>query len=247
VSDFVKRFMEVDVGDYPDVHLLVEDLDVVLWILLVANERLSVQSMTAAEIAEVSTLGLRRSMTRQRVAGLLSAAKAIVAREQGSSPAQFVLMRSGADRIRGRRGDVVVIEPDAAFTGLLRLDEILSAVTGEVLLCDPYIDDKTLVALTSVPTTVRIKLLSLNVSDPTQFRRKLHAYDKQYGNLEIRVSPVADLHDRYLIDARRMLMIGQSLNGIGKKQTFIVAVGEDLRNSMEATFWKRWNSSVSWK
>lgn len=247
VNELAERFQQVDVSEYPDVHLLVDDLDVILWVLLVAGEKLEVEAMSATEIASVATLGLRRALTRQQIVHLLRVQRGLVARHGRGSPARFVLMRPGAERIRGKLSAVVIVDPAGAFTALERLDQILGTIGPEVLLCDPYVDDKTLTALTGVPKSTQIKLLTLNISDPAQFRRKLQAYDNEYGNLELRVSSTRDLHDRYMIDATRMFILGQSLNGIGKKQTFIVATGEDVRSVMETTFRQRWLKASAWR
>lgn len=37
------------------------------------------------------------------------------------------------------------------------------------------------------------------------------------------------LHDRYAIHDDGMLLFGTSLNGLGLKQTFVVALGQDIR------------------
>jgi len=245
-NELRNRYGAVDVSGYPDVHLLTDDLDVALWVLLVGSEKLEIESLTAAEIAEVATHTFRRGLTRQRAASSLRLERKLVTRTPGTTPTRFIILRAGIDRVKGHQTDVVVVDPVNAFTALRRLDAILSCVKGEAKMCDPYIDDKTLLALTSVPTTVKIKLLTLNVSDPSQFRRRFQAYHKEYGNLEIRVSSSTDLHDRYLIDQSQMWLLGQSLNGIGKKQSFIVAMGQDTRAAMDRAFTERWNRANAW-
>lgn len=245
-SDLLSRFRQVDVSSFPDVHMLEEDLDVALWVLLVAQECLSIHSMTAAEVGDVATAVYRRRLTRQRASAVLSEAKEEVSREARSNPTRFFLLRPGIDRIRGQQNGVIIVDPEASFTALRKLDQLLAAAQGEVLICDPYVDDKTLLALASISKSASIKLLSMNVSDPAQFRRKLQAYAREYGNLELRTSATPDLHDRYLIDQSRMWLFGQSLNGIGKKQTFIVAAGQDVRAVMEPAFRRRWTAAPLW-
>lgn len=246
VSKSVQPFGTVDVAGYPDVHALDDDLDVALWVLLVGSEKLDLPSMSAAEVADAATLEMKRALSRQRAAIVLAGAKGLVARVARSKPARFTILHAGAERVRGRQGGVLMIDPTTAFSGLQQLDAILGGVEGELSICDPYVDDKTLVALTAVPKAVPIKLLTLNISDPPQLRRKLQAYEREYGNLEMRTSLTPDLHDRYMIDAKRMWLLGQSLNGIGKKQTFIVAIGEDVRAATDRAFRQRWSGAPRW-
>ena len=60
------------------------------------------------------------------------------------------------------------------------------------------------------------------------------------------MSHMKDLHDRYIIDDAGMWLLGQSLNGIGKKQTFLVLVGADIRQLVSDGFLRRWNSASLW-
>jgi len=245
-SDLSDQFRKVDVGEYPDVHRLTDDFDVALWVMLVGLEKLGLSAMTGPEIADVATHVYLRPLTRQRICSLLASTNGEVIRKARSSPARYTLMRAGMDRIRAQGVSVIVVDPAAALTAQMQLEQILNVVDGDVLLCDPYVDDKTLLVLTSIPKASGIKLLTLNVQDAAKFRQRLTAYSKEYGNLEVRVSAVADLHDRYLIDTKKMWLVGQSLNGIGKKQSFMVTVGPDVRALTEQGFMKRWNQSPRW-
>jgi len=236
------QFRDVNSASYPDIHLFHDDLDAVLWTLLVADEQLGLSSMTAARVAEALTHVYRRNLTRQRAAALLASAKGFVARRTKAGQTTNSIMKRGADRVRTQADAIILIDPLHAFSSLRRLNQILEALSGDVLLCDPYIDDKTLLTLTAVPKGSPIKLLTLNISDPPQFRCNLHAYQREYGNLESRVSHTKDLHDRYIIDDASMWLLGQSLNGIGKKQTFLVLVGADIHQLVSDGFLRRWNS-----
>jgi hypothetical protein len=246
LNNSLHQFRDVNTASYPDIHLFHDDLDAVLWTLLVADEQLGFSSMTAAHVAEVLTHVYRRNLTRQRAAALLASAKGFVARRTKASQTTYTIMKRGADRVRTQADAIILIDPLHTFSSLRRLNQILEALSGNVLLCDPYIDDKTILALTAVPKGSPVKLLTLNISDPPQFRRNLHAYRREYGNLEIRVSNTKDLHDRYIIDDASMWLLGQSLNGIGKKQTFLVLVGANIRQLVSDGFLRRWNSASLW-
>ncbi len=246
LNNLFHQFRDVNTSSYPDIHLFHDDLDAVLWTLLVADEQLGLSSMTAAQVAEVLTHVYRRSLTRQKAAAVLASAKGFVARRTKAGQTTYSIMKQGADRIRTQADGVILIDPSHAFSFPRRLNQILEALLGDVLLCDPYIDDKTLLALTAVPKSSPIKLLTLNISDPPQFRRNLHAYQREYGNLQIRVSHMKDLHDRYIIDDAGMWLLGQSLNGIGKKLSLLVLVGANIRQLVRDGFLRRWNSASLW-
>ncbi len=246
MPDLVEAYEAVDVSQYPDVHSYAEDLDALLWVLMVAVKGSAKGSLTAAQVCGILRDVYGRDVSRQRAATLLGGARGLVAMKRPRREAVFKIMKKGEERVLAAGGSVLVVEPDKAFTALQRLDTILRSLEGEVLLCDPYVDDKTLVHLTTVAKVSRIKMLTMNVSDPPRFRTKLQAYQREYGNLEIRTDATASLHDRYLIDDRTMWSLGQSLNGVGKKQTLIVKQGDDLRAAMREVFKARWNSAKAW-
>ena len=246
MSSLVETFDAVDVSQYPDVHSYADDLDALLWVLMVAAKSVANGSLTASQVCGILRDVYGRDVSRQRAATLLGSAKGLVAVKRPDREAVFRIMKKGEERVLAAGGSVLVVEPDQAFTALQRLDTILASLQGEVLLCDPYVDDKTLVHLTTVPKASPIKLLTMNLSDPPKFRTKLQAYQREYGSLEIRTDAAGNLHDRYLIDDRTMWSLGQSLSGVGKKQTLIVKQGEDLRAAMRAVFKARWNSARAW-
>jgi hypothetical protein len=236
----------VDVSDYPDVHSYSDDLDALLWVLMVAAKSGSNDSLTASQVCGILRDVYGRDVTRQRAATLLGGARGLVTTKRPDREAVFRIMKKGEERVLAAGGNVLVVEPDKAFTALQRLETILGSLEGEVRLCDPYVDDKTLVHLTTVPKVSPIKILTVNISEPPKFRTKLQAYQREYGNVEIRTDAAADLHDRYLLDDRSMWSLGQSLNGVGKKQTLIVKQGQDLSAAMRTVFNARWNRAKVW-
>jgi hypothetical protein len=77
--------------------------------------------------------------------------------------------------------------------------------------------------------------------------RGLHAAAKTEGRtIEIRVTAAAPLHDRYIIDNSKMLILGTSLNGFGKKQGFVVQAGDDVRAVVVQAFDNAWAGGTAW-
>jgi hypothetical protein len=73
----------------------------------------------------------------------------------------------------------------------------------------------------------------------------MKAFVTEHGiALDARTLPHGVLHDRFLIHDDGMLMFGTSLNGLGLKQSFVVALGEDIRASVAATFDADWQRAT---
>lgn|SRR2546425_329010 len=246
MRSLVTQVAAVDISAYPDVHAYEDETDALLWVLKVVGDSGVAATLTAAQVSELLVEVFRRDMTRQRAASLFRGASGLVAEKMLGKDTTYLLLKRGVDRLLLNGGGVLVVEPSQAFTALQRFDGILASLKGDVLLCDPYVNDKTLTQLATIPVACRVKLLTLNVSDPAQFRAKLQAYLKQYGNLEVRVDKAGTIHDRYLIDDVTLWSLGTSLSGIGKKQSLIVRLGVDLRLVMIPTFMARWNTAKVW-
>ncbi|HYU52823.1 MAG TPA: hypothetical protein VEK37_07755 [Gemmatimonadaceae bacterium] len=244
--DLISQIAAVDVSQYPNVHDYEDEIDALLWVLKVAADSGVAPTLSAAEVAELLVDAYRRDMTRQRAAALLARGGGLVAEKRVKGELTYLLLKKGVDRLLLNGGGVLVVDPEQAYSALQRLDKILGSLKGEVLLCDPYVSDRTLAQLTSIPRACQIKLLTMKVSDAAQFRIKRQAYDAQYGNLEIRVDSAGTIHDRYIVDDAAMWSLGTSLNHIGKKQSIIVNLGPDLRTAIKAAFMARWNTAKTW-
>lgn len=238
-AEFLEKFRNTDTKEYPDVHALSTLLDKSLWILLIAKEQISIPYLCCGDIARVLTEVYDISATRQGIVYALQNAGRRVHRKKTKGATLFSIMQEGKQSLIPLRS-VRLIDPEMAFSGLKGFEEILVNLKGEICICDPWVDKNTLDLFPIISNKHKIRLLTVNIKDHSSFKRYYGAFNNQYGNLEIRVCQTAVLHDRYIISADSMLIIGQSLNGIGKKQTFIIEAGEDIREQMVRVFNQLW-------
>jgi hypothetical protein len=118
---------------------------------------------------------------------------------------------------------------------------MIASFTGTLRFCDPYIASASLDLLADALSVTEIRLLTTNISKPDVFTRDLAAFRKEHAaKIEVRQADAGTLHDRYGIDDGRMLFFGTSLNGLGKKQSFIVELGPDLRATVMTAFDAAW-------
>ncbi len=124
--------------------------------------------------------------------------------------------------------------------------DCLANLAGGISVCDPYLDDVTIEHLDSCPHSCTVRLLTQTVRDSGKLRRLLAAACISGPDLHVRVVSVSVLHDRYIIDDHSMMILGTSLNGFGKKQSFVIRTGEDVRQVMLDTFSTNWNTATPW-
>lgn len=176
----------------------------------------------------------------------LAASPGLTARRKLQGRWSYMLLDQGRDRVARAPETVSFVDPDAALQATMKLHDLLSKLVGTVGICDPYLDDATVEHLEACPKAKPIRLLTMNVRDSGRLRRLLGAARSSSYDIEIRVVASRVLHDRYIIDDASILILGTSLNGFGKKQSFVIKAGPDIRNTVVAEFDTLWSAATVW-
>jgi hypothetical protein len=158
----------------------------------------------------------------------------------------FTPLKSSFDQARGADDSIQLVDSSKAVIATVQLHDTLAALSGLIRFCDPYLDQKTLRHLDAVPNGTTLRLLSYNVTDNGTTRSLVQAFGTKGVTLEIKKAHANVLHDRYLIAANEVLILGTSLNGFGKKQCFIVRAGQSIAGALTATFDNLWASGTTW-
>ena len=214
------------------------------WVLRVAQEQLDRPVMTPAEISVVLRDAHGIDLARQRIEATLSAEQGTVAKRKIDGRRAYQLMAEGSQELDAATTAVIFIEPTRAFSALRETQSVLGTLKGDLRVCDPYADTRTLDMLTECQQADSIRLLTQNIKSPSGFKQTLQAFERQHGlPLEVLKAPPKVLHDRYVIHDEGMLLFGTSLNSLGSKQSFVVALGEDIRVTVLAAFEATWDTA----
>lgn len=163
-----------------------------------------------------------------------------VARRKRQGRWEYSILAAGTARVEAAPETVAFVEPSKAVQATRKLHDVLSQLSGTVRICDPYLDHTTIEHLEACSKTARLRLLTMNVKDTGPLRRVISAAQTAGYDLEIRVVRSRVLHDRYILDDSDMLILGTSLNGFGKKQSFVISAGTDIRATMVTEFDALW-------
>lgn len=204
------------------------------------------KQLSATEIAKSMVDDYGIATSRQAVDKALKNAKDSVHKTISG----YKLMQKGRKELEAvgfQHGNVSLIEPNKPFTAKKFISDLISKLSGEILICDPYIDARTLdVLVAGLDKQAHVKLLTQRVVDktPGSFLRVLNDLKKEGFSITVRVNKKGDIHDRYLMDHRNFWFSGNSLNHLGEKESMILALGQDVRIAMKATFEKRWATAI---
>ena len=164
----------------------------------------------------------------RRIQSILDDNREYASRRKRKNRFQYKLLEAGYNYINGSPSDVVLIDPNKAIQNVVTLHKALSELSGQVRICDPYIESASIEHLDALPANTHVEYLTYQFKNEGALRRTVAAFASTGRSIEIRKIPKAEIHDRYLIDKRKLMILGASLNGFGKKQSFIVFAGQQI-------------------
>src|SRR5579885_2763406 len=180
VKPHLTRFAELRGSAIGDPNALPDDRLRVLWVLAATKDDLDLAYMTSAQISEILCDGEGIHLSRQRVAGILQKERGTVAKRRHQGCTRYKIMRRGIDEITPASLSSIYVDPERALTQIRKMEEILASLKGDLKICDPYIENKTIDFIAECRSASSIKLLSSNVLKETKLRRDFAPYDKEY-------------------------------------------------------------------
>ncbi len=143
------------------------------------------------------------------------------------------------------KSDIFYIEPGKPYSAKqILIEDIMSKPKKRVWICDPYVGIRLLDILKKIDASIEIRIITHKVEYESLFIRTLGDFKQEHPSTEVRKT-TPDIHDRYVLSETHMWLVGHSLKDLGKKETFIVPLGEDIRQPLELAFETRWNSSLT--
>lgn len=234
-----------EIDQLPDLYTLERVEHKALWVLLFSKDHAGVPYLSALEISTVLADVFEVSVSEAAIRMALSRAKNRVHVKTFGRSKKFSIMQDGRESLYEAAKDrVIIVDPSQPRTAIQKLADMFGSLAGEVKICDPYLDRKTLEVLAMIPVECVIHFLSNAQKDGRAFLRHYKAYRAERGNAEIRTILPGQIHDRYLISDREIWSIGHSLNAIGTKQTIIQKLGDDAKRELERWFDATWTSAT---
>jgi hypothetical protein len=243
MTKLISEFNAATLTDYPVITAYESERLKVLWVLWIAKEKFDTPWVSPGAVEEVLRDVFGVLVPRQRIPSLISGQATARRKVQGRFCYQ--LMQAGQKELQQVPETVTFIDPSQALSRIREIEGLLREKKGTISVCDPYADGRTLDFLAECSAAAEIRLLTQKINKLGPFQRDLGAFRQQHPKLpiEVRIPPQAVLHDRYLIDESTMNIFGTSLNSLGRKQSFVIAAGDDVRRIVLAEFDQVWLSS----
>ena len=109
------------------------------------------------------------------------------------------------------------------------LTELLASLSGTVRICDPWYGLRSLDALAMLPAKCDVRFLTSQTNEKAvSLAGPVADFKREHPNVELRVTSLpSPLHDRYVLTADELLLLGQGVKDIGNKESFIVGISSD--------------------
>jgi len=268
-SNLIERFSKLDTSDFPDFHNYSRPLEMGLWVLWLAKEKLSIKKLTAEQIASIIRDVKEISTDAKSITNSFNRAGDKIHTCQEGGNVYFAIMKPGKDHLRTVAGEALVGEPAAvgAVAGKdevqvfyfeagkkytpkrLLAKDILAGLTGELRIVDPYCSERTLDCLRDIKGRPVKFLTKLPQKARERFLRELHDFKSEYRTMEFRDYPSTDLHDRYIISPSSLVILGHSIKDLGGKESFAIVLNEEISRSLiealSENFDRRWKQSTT--
>lgn len=146
----------------------------------------------------------------------------------------YKIMQKGIEHLKST---VLVIDPQSGEDKHETIGHLLSTLSGEVKLCDPYFDEKSYGLLKEYCNAKKIKSMQVIFSKGDIDITKSYKIGRHTIDLK---KSKSGIHDRFLIDGNCLYLLGTSLNSMGNKLSFIVNLTV-YRKTFDDIFQNYWN------
>ena len=253
-ESLVKKFCEIDTSDFPKFYTYKKPLDMGLWVLWVAKEKLQIRKLTAEEIATIIRDVKEISIDSKSINNAFTRAgdKIHIYHENGK--VLFEIMKPGKDYllslIKEDTINVFYFEPEKRYTSKRILSKnIMGLLKGELKIVDPYCGERTLDILSDINNNVKFltRLENLREKQRKRFLRELEDFKPEHPNVEFRDYPYPHLHDRFIISSNHLVLLGSSMKGLGNKESFAIVlnkeISKDIFEALINVFNRRWKDA----
>lgn len=245
LKKIITNFDKGCVKKYTNPHIYDKVWQRSLWTLHVISRELNIDKLTCSEISIFLTQVIEINTSPQAVRyALNNLPRGLV----NKNKSYYKIMEKGRKKLFENldENNEIYIKSDSQFSSKYILaNKVLNKLSGDIKICDPYINPRIFDILLNIDKNIKIKILTASIEDkPTgNFNRTLNDFKNEGYNIEIRKYDKSKIHDRYIIDNNCMWIVGHSLKDLGNKECFIFETGKDLRDAVDNVFNRRWKNS----
>jgi len=249
--ELIEKFRGVETQGLPEFSSYDKPLEMGLWVLWVAKEKLNIRKLTAAEIVDIIVGVMEVSIDLRAIVNAFNRAKRKIHIYREGDETCYEIMNPGKEHLVKSAGggsvNVHYFEPEKKYSSKRILREcILNNLKGELKTVDPYCDSGTLDILSSSQNKIKFltQIEKLRPNIQQEFLRDLQNFKSEYPNVEFRNYSKSEIHDRYIVSKDKLVILGNSLKDLGAKESFAIVLdrktSRDIFDALVENFGRRW-------
>lgn len=255
-NPLIDKFKKVDTSAFPDFNHFEKPLEMGLWVLWIAKEKLRIKKLTADEIATIIIDVKEVSTSAKAITNSFNRAGKKIHTYRNENDVNFEIMKEGKEHLAAKvkEGSIETFyfEPDKRYSSKKILAKnILSILSGNLKIVDPYCGERTLDVLSKVKGCA-VKFLTrldhLKESEKKRLLRELQDFKSEHLCFEFRSYSNTDIHDRYVISDNILVILGHSIKDLGKKESFAVLLEKkaniNIADALTENFNRRWKKAT---
>jgi hypothetical protein len=145
---------------------------------------------------------------------------------------------------------VIFIEAGSPRTAHIELKVLFGKLQGLVRICDPYYGTGSLLRLDLLTHCASVRFLTKNPDSKEKLiiGKAITEFVAQYPQFEFRTHLGGDLHDRFVLTDRELIILGHGMKDIGGKDSFIIILKRELANDIidqvKESFDQKWSKAA---
>jgi len=253
---FAEKFRAADTDGLPDFQNYDKPLEMGLWVLWVAKDKLHITRLTAQQVGDVLVDVMEVSVHQRTIVNAFNRARGKIHRDNEGGETYYTIMKPGKEHLIVSAGEgrirAYYFEPGKRYYSKSCLaNDILAGLADELRIVDPYCSVRTLDILAKAAVT-RAKFLTrlenLPENKQKEFVRELTDFKSEHPDVEFKNYSNVDIHDRYIIASNAIVILGHSMKDLGTKESFAIILDKEAnRNIFDAlteNFNRRWKGAT---
>lgn len=254
--DLLEKFRETETGELPEFDNYDKPLEMGLWVLWVAKEKLNTKKLKAQQIVDVLLEIKEISVGCRAIVNAFNRAGGKLHKYLDEDETYYAIMKAGKDHLIKLAGEgsvrVYYFESGKKHhSKSILANNILAGLEGEIKIVDPYCSERTLDILgNSEVNNLRFLTHIENLSEQKKNKllRELQDFKSEHSGIQFRNYPKTDIHDRYVISSEFVVILGHSLKDLGSKESFAIVLNKETNinvfGALTELFNRRWKSAT---
>jgi predicted transcriptional regulator len=225
----------------------------ILWVLAVARAKFAITALSAREIERIMVEALLDSVRQASIINSMKATRGLVHKTAVKGVMRYMIMQKGIEAIEtGHQGRVEVhaFEAGKPHTAKRELaGKVLGSLGGVVRVVDPWcgIGLVNMLVDSGISQAHVLTVVDIKQKDAKRLVSDMPAIKHEHPGILIRSCTSGTLHDRYVLSKDAVVLLGQSIKDIGRKESFAVVLPRrsfaDLYDSLLQGFEDKWSAA----